>query len=72
MLVYPDHPHPVEACLIVDEKSVSFCQDRIIGGVPGHAQARDDMRDTQMVNANRCQCPPLLPRASHYVTPIVA
>lgn len=57
MLVHAEDPDPVQAVGIADEQSVALGQDGVIGGVPGHPEARGDASNGEVVDDQGRQCP---------------
>ena len=58
VLVDADPPNTVEPGRIIDQESASFVEDGVIRRVPGHAKARGDAGDGEMVKHDALQRPP--------------
>ena len=56
--------HPVEPGRIVDEYSLSFGQDRCVGGVPRDPEALGDAGNGQVLHHDALQRPPQAPAES--------
>lgn len=58
VLINPDNRHRVETAGLVDEQSLSFSQNSVVGGVPRHPERNRDPRHGQVVDHQRLQRPP--------------
>ena len=61
VLIDADHLHAVEPGRVVDQDPPAFGQDRVVGGVPRHAQALGDPGHAQVLTHDPLQRPPQPP-----------
>jgi hypothetical protein len=58
VLVDPDHPYAAEPAGVVDEDTLAFGQDRVVGGVPRHGQTLGVAGDGEVLAHDAFQRPP--------------
>ncbi len=57
VLVHADHGNAIEAGRVIDQQALALSQNRVVGGMPGHAQPSSDACDREVIDHQRFQCP---------------